>query len=104
MKSLLAEYVRLTLESAPSRLKLQAKELSVDSSERDGFQSHLDQPWIEPPDEEDIKMAQHLEWGEMLDPEVETEDLGPVPPAGMDPRALPDPFVRGQYDNVTWEH
>lgn len=97
---LLREFIFLALESAPSRLRLRAKELSADST---GFEtSHLDQPFVELGDDEDIKMAQHLEWGENLESNDVDDTFGPVPPNAADPRSLPDPFVRGQYDNVTW--
>lgn len=101
--STLRHFVRLlVLESAPSRVALRAKELSADSTGAET--SHLNQSPAQAENDEDVKMAQHLEWGEQIDPEFADEDrFGPVPPIGADPRSLPDPFVRGQFDNVTWE-
>lgn len=48
-------------------------------------------------------MAAHLVAGEELEePEIDPGDeRGPVPPQPESIHVFPDPYVRGQYDNVT---
>jgi len=87
------------MESSPSRMHITQQTLDADST---GGVSHLRQQWQEPTEEEP-RMAAHLEWGEELeeDPVDPEDERGPVPPQPEAVHIFPDPYTRGQYDNVT---
>lgn len=100
VKRLIREYVRMVLESAPSKLKVREPYLSSDST---GYENdHLNRA---PTDDlkqkelEDDDLAPHLR-DQLADDEFQV--YGPVPPTNNDPLSIPDPFVRGQYDNVNF--
>lgn len=94
----LRQYLRLVLESSPSRMNLRMSALDADSAPA----SHLDSKFEEAEPEEEIPMAQHLLRGEDEE-EIDYDDCrGPIPPQEEKTTVFPDPYVRGQYDNVTW--
>lgn len=100
MKRLIREYIRLVLESAPSKLNIREPYLSSDST---GYEnSHLDRAPtndLKQEELEDDDLAPHLK-DQLADDEFQLH--GPVPPTGTDPLSIPDPFVRGQYNNVNF--
>jgi hypothetical protein len=98
-QKLLREYLKLILESAPSRLSIGRQDtLSADST---GFEtSHLNKQPLHDEEEEELKLSSHLQFAEDNE-ETTIPDLGPVPPGAEDVRSFPDPFVRGEFDNVS---
>lgn len=96
----LRSYIRLVLESSPSKKHLRLTILDADST---GGTSHLNATWS-PHEEQEMPMAQHLAWSEELeDIDPEEDERGPVPPQPERVHIYPDIHTRGQYDNVTWQ-
>ena len=96
---LLREYLKILLETAPSKLNIKQQILSADSSVYPES-SHLNKIPSFEEEEENIKLAPHLQYAEDEE-ETTIQDVGPVPPMAGGSHAYPDPFVRGEYDNVT---
>ena len=97
---ILKEYLKLILESTPSKLNIKQQTLSADST---GFEtSHLNKIPLNDDEDEDMLLSPHLQFAEENE-ETTIPDLGPVPPLAGGAHCYPDPFVRGQFDNVTWE-
>ena len=101
----LRNFIRLVIESAPSKLTLGKRPfLSADST---GYEasSHLYSSIPRGVKEAEPPLAPHLRWAEEFESDdAEQEDEhGPVPPQDEYVRISPDPYTRGQYDNVTWQ-
>lgn len=97
---LLREYLRAVIESAPSKLNIKQNTLSADSSAHPET-SHLDKIPEFGDEDEELKLSPHLQYAEENE-ELTVPDFGPVPPTAGGPHCFPDPFIRGEYDNVTW--
>lgn len=96
----LREFLRLIIESSPSRLNLKMSTLDANSFPP----SHLDSYFQESEADGELELASHLKHAEDVEQlEYDPQDVrGPIPAYQEKTVVFPDPYVRGQYDNVTW--